>query len=438
MGDFMERFVDLIHKKKLGGELSNNEIAYMVEGYCNDSIPDYQMSAMLMAICFTGLNDRELTALTLAMRDSGSVNDLSPIRGIKVDKHSTGGVGDKTTLIIGPIAAACGIPVAKMSGRGLGFTGGTIDKLESIPGFRTDLSAAEFFQAVQAVGICVNGQTNDLAPADKRIYALRDVTATVESIPLIAASIMSKKLAAGSDKILLDVTTGNGAFIKDYEQSLALAEKMAAIGTNAGKQTVAQLTSMDEPLGFAIGNNLEVKEAIDALHGNGPDDLMRVCYTLAAHMISLGKEIPFEQAEDEAKNAIESGRAWQVFLSMVEQQGGDVSYMEHPEKLPTAPFAAEYQAKESGYITSMDTEGFGVAAGILGAGRSRKEDQIDFSAGIVLRHKINDLVQKGDVLATLHTSTKELAGKAAERLDGCYGFSNVKTEPVRLIGDVVR
>lgn len=438
MGDFMERFVDLIHKKKLGGELSNNEIAYMVEGYCNDSIPDYQMSAMLMAICFTGLNDRELTALTLAMRDSGSVNDLSPIRGIKVDKHSTGGVGDKTTLIIGPIAAACGIPVAKMSGRGLGFTGGTIDKLESIPGFRTDLSAAEFFQAVQAVGICVNGQTNDLAPADKRIYALRDVTATVESIPLIAASIMSKKLAAGSDKILLDVTTGNGAFIKDYEQSLALAEKMAAIGTNAGKQTVAQLTSMDEPLGFAIGNNLEVKEAIDALHGNGPDDLMRVCDTLAAHMISLGKEIPFEQAEDEAKNAIESGRAWQVFLSMVEQQGGDVSYMEHPEKLPTAPIAAEYQAKESGYITSMDTEGFGVAAGILGAGRSRKEDQIDFSAGIVLRHKINDLVQKGDVLATLHTSKKELAGKAAERLDGCYGFSNVKTEPVRLIGDVVR
>ncbi len=234
------------------------------------------------------------------------------------------------------------------------------------------------------------------------------------------------------------MTTGNGAFIKDYEQSLALAEKMAAIGTNAGKQTVAQLTSMDEPLGFAIGNNLEVKEAIDALHGNGPDDLMRVCYTLAAHMISLGKEIPFEQAEDEAKNAIESGRAWQVFLSMVEQQGGDVSYMEHPEKLPTAPIAAEYQAKESGYITSMDTEGFGVAAGILGAGRSRKEDQIDFSAGIVLRHKINDLVQKGDVLATLHTSKKELAGKAAERLDGCYGFSNVKTEPVRLIGDVVR
>lgn len=434
----MERFVDLIHKKKRDSKLSDDEIKQMVEGYCNGDIPDYQMSAMLMAICFTGLNDRELTTLTLAMRDSGSVSDLSPVKGIKVDKHSTGGVGDKTTLIIGPVAAACGIPVAKMSGRGLGFTGGTIDKLESIPGFRTDLSAAEFFQAVQSVGICVNGQTDDLAPADKRIYALRDVTATVDSIPLIAASIMSKKLAAGSDKILLDVTTGNGAFIKDYGQSLALAEKMVAIGTNAGKQTVAQLTSMDEPLGFAIGNNLEVKEAIDALHGNGPDDLRIVCDTLAAHMISLGKEIPLEQAEAEAKSAIESGRAWEVFLSMVEQQGGDVSYMEHPEKLPAAPVTVDYRAKEDGYITLMDTEGFGVAAGLLGAGRSRKDDAVDFSAGIVLRHKINDFVKRGDVLATLHTSKEELADAAAERLDGCYGFSDRETEPVRLIGDVVR
>lgn len=434
----MERFVDLIHKKKRDSELSDDEIKQMVEGYCNGDIPDYQMSAMLMAICFTGLNDRELTTLTLAMRDSGSVSDLSPVKGIKVDKHSTGGVGDKTTLIIGPVAAACGIPVAKMSGRGLGFTGGTIDKLESIPGFRTDLSPAEFFQAVQSVGICVNGQTDDLAPADKRIYALRDVTATVDSIPLIAASIMSKKLAAGSDKILLDVTTGNGAFIKDYGQSLALAEKMVAIGTHAGKQTVAQLTSMDEPLGFAIGNNLEVKEAIDALHGNGPDDLRIVCDTLAAHMISLGKEIPLEQAEAEAKSAIESGRAWEVFLSMVEQQGGDVSYMEHPEKLPAAPVTVDYRAKEDGYITLMDTEGFGVTAGLLGAGRSRKDDAVDFSAGIVLRHKINDFVKRGDVLATLHTSKEELADAAAERLDGCYGFSDRETEPVRLIGDVVR
>lgn len=434
----MERFVDLIHKKKLGGELSREEIEQMIAGYCDGRIPDYQMSAMLMAICFTGLTDRELSVMTLAMRDSGSVNDLSPIPGIKVDKHSTGGVGDKTTLIIGPIAAACGIPIAKMSGRGLGFTGGTIDKLESIPGFRTNLSSSEFFHAVQSVGICVNGQTDDLAPADKQIYALRDVTATVESIPLIAASIMSKKLAAGSDKILLDVTTGNGAFIKDYNQSLELAEKMVAIGTHAGKQTVAQLTSMDEPLGLTIGNTLEVKEAIAALHGRGPDDLMTVCLTLAAHMISLGKEISFEQAEQEARTAIESGSAWHTFLSMVQQQGGDISYMEDPDQLPQAAVTIEYRAREDGYIASMDTEGFGIAAGILGAGRSKKEDSIDYSAGIVLSHKINDFVKTGDVLATLHTSNDVLAATAAKRLDTCYTMSENPVSPAPLIGDVIR
>lgn len=434
----MERFVDMIQKKKLGAELSRQEIEQMIAGYCDGRIPDYQMSAMLMAICFTGLTDRELSVMTLAMRDSGSVNDLSPIPGIKVDKHSTGGVGDKTTLVIGPIAAACGIPIAKMSGRGLGFTGGTIDKLESIPGFRTNLSASEFFHAVQSVGICVNGQTDDLAPADKQIYALRDVTATVDSIPLIAASIMSKKLAAGSDKILLDVTTGNGAFIKDYSQSLELAEKMVAIGTHAGKPTVAQLTSMNEPLGFAIGNTLEVKEAIAALHGSGPDDLMTVCLTLAAHMIALGKEISFEQAQQEARAAIDDGSAWRTFLSMVRQQGGDISYMENPDRLPQAKVVTDYRAKEDGYITSMDTEGFGITAGILGAGRSKKDDPVDFSAGIVLRHKVNDFVRKGDVLATLHTSTDTLAASAAKRLDTCYTISGPPTAPIPLIGDVIR
>lgn len=434
----MKRFVDIIHTKKLGGELSETEINEMIQGYCDGSIPDYQMSAMLMAICFTGLTDRELTAMTLAMRDSGSVNDLSPISGIKVDKHSTGGVGDKTTLIIGPIAAACKIPVAKMSGRGLGFTGGTVDKLESIPGFRTDLSMTEFFQAVQSTGICLNGQTDDLAPADKRIYALRDVTGTVESIPLIAASIMSKKLAAGSDKILLDVTTGNGAFIKDYDQSLELAKKMVAIGTNAGKETVAQLTSMDEPLGFAIGNNLEVKEAIAALHGEGPDDLMTVCYALAAHMISLGKEIPFEQAECEARTALENGTAWETFMAMVKQQGGDISCMENPEKLPSAPVRIDYHAEKDGYITHMDTEGFGITAGILGAGRSKKEDTIDESAGIVLHHKLGAHVHIGDKLATLHTSKEALATAAMQKLRGCYTISDEPPAPVTLIQDVVR
>lgn len=434
----MRRFVDMIDTKKLGGELCETEIQEMIRGYCDGSIPDYQMSAMLMAICFTGLTDRELTAMTLAMRDSGSVNDLSPISGIKVDKHSTGGVGDKTTLIIGPIAAACKIPVAKMSGRGLGFTGGTIDKLESIPGFRTDLSTAEFFQAVQSAGICVNGQTDDLAPADKRIYALRDVTGTVASIPLIAASIMSKKLAAGSDKILLDVTTGNGAFIKDYRQSLELAEKMVAIGTGAGKETVAQLTSMDEPLGFAIGNNLEVKEAIAALHGEGPDDLMTVCYTLAAHMISLGREIPFEQAECEARTALESGAAWEIFLAMVKQQGGDISYMENPDKLPCSPVRVDYCAEKDGYIACMDTEGFGVTAGILGAGRSKKEDTIDETAGIILHHKTGVRVHRGELLATLHTSNKSLADAAMRKLSGCYTISDEPPAPVSLIQDVVR
>ncbi len=430
----MTRFVDIIQKKRNGLELTDGEIQQMIADYCKGAIPDYQMSAMLMAIYFNGLTDRELTTLTLAMRDSGEINDLSPIPGIKVDKHSTGGVGDKTTLIIGPVAASCGVPIAKMSGRGLGFTGGTIDKLESIPGFRTDLRNDEFFAAIQSCGISVMGQTADLAPADKLLYALRDVTATVESIPLIAASIMSKKLASGSDCIVLDVTTGNGAFIKDREKSLELAKKMVTIGNNAGKTTIAQLTSMDEPLGFAIGNNLEVKEAIDALHCNGPADLMEVCYTLAAHMISLGKGITYEDAVTEAKEAIASGKAWDVFLKMVANQGGDISYMEHPDTLPVAPVILDYQSPCDGYITSMDTEGFGNAAGILGAGRSTKDDVIDFTAGIILHHKHNDAIKKGDVLATLYTSTEALANAGLEKLKQCYEFSPEPAEPIRLIG----
>ncbi len=434
----MGRFVDVIHKKKLGQELSDKEIQDMIAGYCGGVIPDYQMSAMLMAICFQGLSDRELMVLTLAMRDSGETNDLSSLPGIKVDKHSTGGVGDKTTLIIGPVAAACGIPVAKMSGRGLGFTGGTIDKLESIPGFRTDLSSEEFTQAVEQVGICVNGQTGDLAPADKLIYALRDVTATVESIPLIAASIMSKKLAAGSDKIVLDVTTGNGAFMKEYEQSLELAEKMVAIGNYAGRETVAQLTSMEEPLGFAVGNNLEVKEAVAALQGNGPEDLMEVCDTLAGHMISLGKGISFEEGIRQAREAVQSGRAWEVFREMVRQQGGDVSYVEQPEKFPTAPVETALTASRSGWITAMDTQGIGVAAGILGAGRSKKGEAVDFSAGILLRKKIGEEVREGEELAVLYTSDRELAGAGLERAGRCFKISPERGPKPVLIQDVVR
>ena len=416
----MERFVDLIHDKKNGKELSDESIRGMIEGFTKGDIPDYQMSAMLMAICYEGLNDRELTTMTLAMRDSGTINDLSAIDGIKVDKHSTGGVGDKTTLIIGPIAASCGIPIAKMSGRGLGFTGGTIDKLESIPGFHTDLSTDAFFDAVKKTGICVNGQTADLAPADKKIYALRDATATVESIPLIASSVMSKKLASGSDCIVLDVTTGNGAFMKDRKQALELAKKMVTIGNLAGKKTIAHLTSMEEPLGFAVGNNLEVKEAIDALHGNGPEDLMTVCYTLAAHMISLGKNISYEAAVKEAKESVESGRAFNTFVKMVEKQGGDTSYILSPETFPVSPVQAELKAPCPGYLTYINTEGVGTAAGILGAGRSKKEDDIDRCAGIILHKKLGQKVEEGESLATLYTSGKSLLDAGLKHLETCY------------------
>lgn len=433
----MERFVDLIHDKKNGKELSDESIRGMIEGFTKGDIPDYQMSAMLMAICYEGLNDRELTTMTLAMRDSGTINDLSAIDGIKVDKHSTGGVGDKTTLIIGPIAASCGIPIAKMSGRGLGFTGGTIDKLESIPGFHTDLSTDAFFEAVKKTGICVNGQTADLAPADKKIYALRDATATVESIPLIASSVMSKKLASGSDCIVLDVTTGNGAFMKDREQALELAKKMVTIGNLAGKKTIAQLTSMEEPLGFSVGNNLEVKEAIDALHGNGPEDLMTVCYTLAAHMISLGKNISYEAAVKEAKESVESGRAFHTFVKMVEMQGGDTSYILAPETFPVSLVQADLKVPSSGFLTYINTEGVGTAAGILGAGRNKKEDDIDPCAGIILHKKLGQKVEIGESLATLYTSDKSLLDAGIRHLETCYEIKDVPESVPELIQECI-
>lgn len=329
-----ERFVDLIQKKKNGETLTKEEIDFMITDYVAGKIPDYQMSAMLMAIYFNGMENEELAAFTLAMRDSGDLVDLSPIEGIKVDKHSTGGVGDKTTLIVGPIVAACGVPVAKMSGRGLGFTGGTLDKLESISGFRIDLSAEEFFETVKKTGISVIGQTGNLAPADKLLYALRDVTATVDSIPLIAASVMSKKLAAGSDKIVLDVTTGSGAFMKNTRDAKKLAKHMVAIGNHAGKETVAILTGMEEPLGFAIGNNMEVKESIEVLKGDGPEDVKEVSVALAGMMLSLGLEnVSHSQGKRMAKKALSSGQAFEKFKEMVQAQGGDIRYVEHPEFL---------------------------------------------------------------------------------------------------------
>lgn len=431
------RFVDVIHRKKEGSHLEKREIQDMIRDYTAGKIPDYQMSAMLMAICFQGMNDEELTTLTLAMRDSGDIVDLSGISGIKVDKHSTGGVGDKTTLIVGPIVAACGVPVAKMSGRGLGFTGGTLDKLESIPGFRVGLTKEEFFRAVNENGISVIGQTGNLAPADKMLYALRDVTGTVESIPLIAASIMSKKLAAGSDKIVLDVTTGSGAFIKDMEGSRELARRMAAIGKGAGKETAAMITSMDEPLGLAVGNNLEVREAIETLQGGGPEDLKTVCFALAGMMLSLGKEISYEEGVAMAREALASGAAYEKFKAMVQTQGGDLSYIENPEKFEKAKVSGELLAKEDGYIVRMNTEGIGVVAGLLGAGRETKESSIDYSAGILMKKKVGDAVKCGDVTAILYTADEERLSNALSYMENCVEIQQKRQEPMKLIVDII-
>ena len=433
------RFLDLIHKKREGKELEDEEIRRMIEEYVAGSIPDYQMSAMLMAIFFRGMSDREMTTLTLAMRDSGECVDLSPIHGIKVDKHSTGGVGDKTTLIIGPIVAACGIPVAKMSGRGLGFTGGTVDKEESIPGYRTDLGEEEFFEAVNTHGISLIGQSGELAPADKLLYALRDVTATVESIPLIASSIMSKKLAAGADKILLDVTVGNGAFMKSREEATELAKRMVAIGNGAGKETVAMLTDMNEPLGYAIGNNLEVIEVVDVLRGGGPEDLKEVCFALAGMMIAMGTEtLSYEEGVALAKEKITDGSAYGKFCELVKNQGGDVSYIEDTERFEKASCQSELRAEEEGYLSLIDTEGFGTAAGMLGAGRAKKEDALDFSAGIIMKKKLGDFVKKGDVIAGLYSSDEEKLSSAGAFLRDKYRVSSEKAEPPARILDIIR
>ncbi len=434
-----ERFVDLIQKKKNGDTLTKEEIDFMITDYVAGKIPDYQMSAMLMAIYFNGMENEELAAFTLAMRDSGDLVDLSPIEGIKVDKHSTGGVGDKTTLIVGPIVAACGVPVAKMSGRGLGFTGGTLDKLESISGFRIDLSAEEFFETVKKTGISVIGQTGNLAPADKLLYALRDVTATVDSIPLIAASVMSKKLAAGSDKIVLDVTTGSGAFMKNTRDAKKLAKHMVAIGNHAGKETVAILTGMEEPLGFAIGNNMEVKEAIEVLKGDGPEDVKEVSVALAGMMLSLGLEnVSHSQGKRMAKKVLSSGQAFEKFKEMVQAQGGDIRYVEHPEFFERDAFEGEVLAAEDGFLSGMDTEKIGVAAGLLGAGRETKDSVIDMSAGIYLEKKIGDTVKKGEPIAICYAGTKEKLNRGMAMFESSIRYSKEAPRIPKLIVDIIR
>lgn len=409
------RMYDLITKKKHGEVLTDEEIQFMITGYVNGDIPDYQMSAMTMAIWFNGMNDHEITELTKVMAKSGDMIDLSAIEGKKVDKHSTGGVGDKTTLIVAPIVAACGGKVAKMSGRGLGHTGGTVDKLEAIPGYRTVLDRKEFFDTVNKCGVSVIGQSGNLAPADKKLYALRDVTATVDSIPLIASSIMSKKLAAGSDCILLDVKTGSGAFMKTLDDSIKLAQTMVAIGEGAGRRTVALITDMDTPLGYGIGNSLEVMESMDVLKGHGPEDLTEVSLQLASNMLYLvGKGTP-EECRAMAEKAIEDGSAFETFCTMVKAQGGDDAVLRDYTKFAQAPFKLDVVADRDGFITKMNAEEIGETSVVLGAGRETKESDIDFSAGLVLHKKFGDAVKKGDSLVTLYTS-KEESLKNAERM----------------------
>lgn len=410
------RIYDIIKKKRDGERLTDEEIHFFVEGYVAGDIPDYQASALCMAIYFRGMDLGETTALTLAMRDSGDTLHMNGIDGLRVDKHSTGGVGDKTSLIVAPIVATLGVKVAKMSGRGLGHTGGTVDKLEAIQGFRTDLDTATFERVVNEVGIAIVGQSANLAPADKLLYALRDVTATVDSLPLIASSIMSKKLAADDDCIVLDVKTGSGAFMKSEADSRALAEVMVGIGKRAGKRTRALITDMDRPLGRAIGNSLEVIEAIETLCGEGPEDLCELCVALATHMLVISDRGDEATCEASVRRVMTDGTALGTLAAMVQAQGGDPDWIYHPEKFPRAPFSREVKAPRSGYITHVDCEGYGVSALLLGAGRNTKADTIDPTAGILLAAKTGDHVTEGQTLATLYASKEALLDAAEARL----------------------
>ncbi len=415
------RATDLIIKKRNGGELTPDEITWLIDGYVRGDVPDYQMAAWAMAVVWRGMTDGETTALTLAMARSGEQIRLHDIAPLTVDKHSTGGVGDKTSLVLLPLVAALGLPVAKMSGRGLGFTGGTLDKLEAIPGFRVDLSADEFRQAVRDVGLVIAGQSAELAPADKQLYALRDVTGTVDSIPLIAASIMSKKLAAGADCIVLDVKVGRGAFMKTPDEARELARRMVAIGQGAGRRVSAVLTSMEQPLGHAIGNALEIKEAIAALHNHGPSDLRELCLVLGTQLVLLaGKASTPADAEAMLRDALESGAAWQKFCSMVERQGGDVETLADPALLPEATTKEPVTAPHDGYIAHIDTLALANIVNELGGGRQQKEDLIDPSVGIVLEHNVGAFVAHGAPLATIHASHTAAVDQTRKRVRAAF------------------
>ena len=432
------RMYDIIKKKRDGGELSTAEIQYFIKGVSDGSIPDYQISALCMAIYFEGMSVRETCDLTFAVRDSGDKLDFSSINGIRVDKHSTGGVGDKTSLVVAPIVASFGVKVAKMSGRGLGHTGGTIDKLEAIEGFKTTLSDADFIKQVNDIGFAIVGQSKQFAPADKKLYALRDVTATVDSMPLIAASIMGKKLAADDDCIVLDVKTGSGSFMKSVEKSTELARLMVDIGKSAGKKMVALITNMDRPLGYAIGNSLEVIEAVETLLGHGPEDFTEVCLTLAGHMLSLAGKGSVESCIEMAKQAIADGSAYNKFMEVVARQGGNTKLIENTANFAKANYSYSVRCKKRGYISKVDTESYGLASLALGAGRNTAEDAIDYSAGIILNKKTGDFVEDGEAIATLYSNDKTAFARAEEVLLSATEITDVKPKEEPLIYNIVK
>lgn len=430
------RMVDLIAKKRDGKELKTEEINFIIEGYTKDEIPDYQMSALAMAIFFQDMTERERADLTMAMVNSGDTIDLSAIEGVKVDKHSTGGVGDTTTLVLAPLVAALDIPVAKMSGRGLGHTGGTIDKLEAIAGFHVEISNEEFVKLVNKDKIAVIGQSGNLTPADKKLYALRDVTATVDAIPLIASSIMSKKIAAGSDAIVLDVKTGAGAFMKSVEDAKELAHAMVSIGNNVGRKTMAVISDMSQPLGFAIGNALEVKEAIDTLQGKGPKDLEELCLALGRQMVFLAnKASSLEEAEKMLQEVISNGKALNKFKDFIANQGGDSSVVDHPEKLPQAKYQIEVPAKEDGVVAEIVADEIGTAAMLLGAGRATKDSVIDLAVGLMLNKKVGDPVKVGESLVTIHSNRENVDDVTAKIYENIR-ISDHAESPI-LIYDIV-
>jgi len=433
----MLRMVDVIEKKRNGETLTKEEITFFVDGYTDGSIPDYQASALLMTIYFKGMNAQEQAYLTMAMVESGDQIDLSAIEGIKVDKHSTGGVGDTTTLILVPLVAACGVPVAKMSGRGLGHTGGTLDKLEAIKGFHIELTKEQFVQQVNELKLAVIGQSGNLTPADQKMYSLRDVTATVDSIPLIASSIMSKKIAAGADAIVLDVKTGDGAFMKTQEDAKVLAKSMVAIGNQVGRKTMAIISDMSQPLGNAIGNSLEVIEAIETLKGEGPEDLTELCLVLGSQMIVVGEKAKtLEEAREMLKAVIKDGSALELFGRLIEAQGGDKAIIHDPSLLPSARYQIPVLATRSGYVTKMEADDIGIAAMLLGAGRATKDDEIDLSVGIMLKKKIGDRIKIGEPIAIIH-SNKEDVLHSASLLQEHIFIEDEAVERPQLIGEVI-